>query len=363
MSVPFLSVKPRAIRLKVSPRFPAQLVGRNGIDVAKQDGNYYLDLDYNDFPVIGSVPSGTTHALIFDPATGKYAQLPTALLGGAGGVPEAPNDGFLYQRKNLAWVRAPREVLIADRTYFVRTDGSNSNNGLANTAGGAFLTVQKAVDVVCSLDMSIYQVTIQVGPGTYSGGVTLTPAFGAKPPAIVGDTTTPANVVFSNNNDVVFIYGPTNAWRIGGIKLTATSGHGLRCGQGANLIFEKMDFGSFGSSYSHIYAESMGLIQGGYAFFTYTISGGAAVHANAAYGGFITLPYNTVTLTGTPAFAVFATAIMAGQLRADSMAFTGSATGKRYEVMGNGIINGTSGNASYFPGSAAGTTATGGLYL
>ncbi|MBR0747392.1 hypothetical protein JQ582_25995 [Bradyrhizobium japonicum] len=129
-----------AIKLKVLPQFPARLIGRAGIDVAKTNGDYYLDLDYNDFPIITSVPAGATYALVFDPATGRYAQLPISLLGGGaapatatplvesgagtvgislkyaredhvhpasgggGGISDAPNDGSSYGRKSLAWV-------------------------------------------------------------------------------------------------------------------------------------------------------------------------------------------------------------------------------------------------------------------
>jgi hypothetical protein len=71
-----------AIKLKVLPQFPAKLTGRAGIDVTKDSGEYLLDLDFTDFPVIGAVPAGTTYALIFDPVTGTYSRLPTSLLGG-----------------------------------------------------------------------------------------------------------------------------------------------------------------------------------------------------------------------------------------------------------------------------------------
>lgn len=73
-----------AIKLKVLPKFPSKLIGGAGIGVTKANGNYTLDLDYNDFPVVGSLPASITNALIHDPATGQYSQLPITLLGVSG---------------------------------------------------------------------------------------------------------------------------------------------------------------------------------------------------------------------------------------------------------------------------------------
>ena len=43
--------------------------------------------------------------------------------------------------------------------------------------------------------------------------------------------------------------------------------------------------------------------------------------------------------------------------------FSGSATGKRFEATVNGVIYSSGAGASYLPGNAAGTTATGGQYI
>jgi hypothetical protein len=131
------------LKLKVMPQFPAQLIGGAGIDVVKANGIYTLDLDFTDFPQVSAVPPGVTYALIFNPTTGTYSQLPISLLGGGGGgavssvfgrtgavaaaandyafaqigatpttvagygitdaVTEAPNDGQLYGRQSHAW--------------------------------------------------------------------------------------------------------------------------------------------------------------------------------------------------------------------------------------------------------------------
>ena len=79
-----------------------------------------------------------------------------------------------------------REVLAANRIYYVRTDGNDANTGLANASGSAFLTIQKALDVAAALDSSIYNITINVGAGTYTTGQTLKPCAGAGTISVVG---------------------------------------------------------------------------------------------------------------------------------------------------------------------------------
>jgi hypothetical protein len=95
-----------------------------------------------------------------------------------------------------------RERLTANRTYYVRTDGSDSNNGLTDSAGGAFLTIQKAIDTVASIDLGPFNVTIQVRAGTYTSGATVTgPWLGSGTVTLLGDTATPSNVVISVTNN------------------------------------------------------------------------------------------------------------------------------------------------------------------
>lgn len=54
-------------------------------------------------------------------------------------------------------------VTASDQTYYVRTDGSDSNNGLSNTSGGAWLTLQHAANTVAVGDH------VNVEAGTYAG--------------------------------------------------------------------------------------------------------------------------------------------------------------------------------------------------
>lgn len=62
-----------------------------------------------------------------------------------------------------------RTLLTGDTDYYVLTTGSDSNTGTTNTAGGAWLTPQKAMNFISStLDGGGFNVTVHCGSGTFN---------------------------------------------------------------------------------------------------------------------------------------------------------------------------------------------------
>lgn len=268
-------------------------------------------------------------------------------------------DKQVFITMPAAQVKWARERLTAARTYYVRTDGSDSNTGLANSAGGAFLTIQKAVDTVClGLDMGSNQVTIQVGDGTYTAANTLKPYVGSVAPIITGNVATPANVLVSTTSASCFSLTVAYTWAIKGMKLvTTTSGYGLTASRSGVINFQNIDFGA---SAGHIAVASWGVVG---ATGSYTISGGAPFHFVITDGGVVAINSVPVTITGTPAFATsFCYLRTLGVLSAVAATFSGSATGSRYNVSLNSVVFVNGAGTSFLPGNAAGITATGGQY-
>lgn len=245
-----------------------------------------------------------------------------------------------------------REMLLAARTYYVRTDGSDSNDGLTDSAGGAFLTIGKAMTVVAALDLGGTTVTVQVGAGTYAEAVTLALLIGGAG-TLIGDTTTPSNVVISatSANAIRAITG-NRGWTVRGFKLTTTtSGYSLYANNGSSVVYNSIDFGA--SAGGHIFANN-----GSFAFCTgnYTISGSAPWHWAVDNGSILTSNSDTITLSGTPAFSTaFAYAARNGVMKVDGNTFSGSATGKRYQAENGGAISTNGAGTSYLPGNSAGT--------
>ena len=282
------------------------------------------------------------------------------LMSGATGLLAAANN--LSDVSSIAATRANlavREQLNANRIYYVRTDGSDANNGLANTSGGAFLTIQKAVDTVAAIDLSIYNVTIQVADGTYTGAVTVFGAWvGSGTVTLQGNLSTPANVLISTGASDCITVLSGGTLTVTGVRLTNTGSFLLIANSGF-IRYGTMTFGPCGSQ--QVRVSDGGRAQ---AISDYTIDGGAIWHWSGVCNGVIRVQNRTITLTGTPAFSTaFANAELGTAVLVNNNIFIGSATGPRYTAATNGAISSGGAGATYLPGSAAGTTSSGGQYL
>lgn len=253
-----------------------------------------------------------------------------------------------------------REKLTATYNLYVRTDGSDSNTGLANTSGAAFLTIQAAVNKLYTLDCNNKTVNINVADGTYTDTVLVNgkSLVGCTSLSIIGNTTTPANVVLNVTGGCIKAVGDVYLF-VSGVKTQATT-HGLEAQFGATLEAGKINHGA--CTTSHMYANFGGII---YTSDSHTVSGAAGCHLLAYRGGKITTSAygaTTTTISGTPAWGVAgAKAEGAGsQISNGGTTFSGSSTGVRASAVLNGVTDAAGGGASFWPGGSANTSATGG---
>jgi len=257
-----------------------------------------------------------------------------------------------------------REVLTADRTYYVRADGSDTNTGLADNAAGAFLTIQRAIVVAtATLDAKEFQVTVRVGDGTYTGACVCYAMHGLLPLIIRGNAAN-ATSVHVNVTGIAFTTQQQEAsvsifdMRITGSTIALNA-------QAGNIGFGNVEFGA--SSSRTINAQTHGVVT---MLGNYTITGGGAHHILCTQGGTVRLGVfgvaTTITLVGTPNFSVAFASVESGggliTLAATVPTITGAATGKRFNVQLNGVVDVRGNGVGYFPGSAAGTVVTGGQY-
>lgn len=257
-----------------------------------------------------------------------------------------------------------RVQLLANRTYYVRSDGRDTNSGLVDSASGAFLTIQKAIDVVKSIDLGIYNVTIQVRDGTFAPFELLGSWIGGGRVTLLGNTTTPTNCIVqetTQNDDAIGVFLRAQL-DIAGFRVLSANQNAIHAGDYSTIDFVgAMEFGSTPNG-AHIRVDNNSI------FFTegraISITAGAKKHIFVDTGGIaksFTSPY---TLTGTPNFTdQFVLAEALGTVLAPDNTFTGAATGQRYLVQTNSVIDTGGGGANYFPGNVAGAAATGGQYL
>lgn len=317
----------------------------------------------------GLIISGTSLTISYDNTTigitsNKLALKNTTVTPGTyGSTTTAPQFTVDAQGRLTAASTNPiREILTATRNYYVRTDGSDTNTGLANTSGAAFLTIQKAINVTSTLDINTNAVNINIADGTYTGAILANGAWlGSGTVSLVGNVSTPANVIISvTGNDAIKTKNGASLLLTGMETRTITSGQGIRAESSSFItIGAAMRIGVCANS--QIYAETNGNI---FCRSPYTIVGGAQAHMEAVTSAALDIAGITVTVSGTPAFSVaFATASRAGVVQVNANTYSGSATGTRFVAATNGVVfTNTGGSVGYLPGSVAGSTTTGGQY-
>lgn len=245
-----------------------------------------------------------------------------------------------------------RELLTAARTYYVRTDGNDSNDGLTDSPTGAFLTIQHAWDIVSgTIDMGGFLVTIQIGDGSYNGGV----SDGGKPLVggrvwLRGNPTNPGNVIISETGDDC-IQMSDSVISASGFTLHNSGGSAIHVYRSGIVNFENINFGD--CIEAHVFVDNEGQAIGTSA--GYSIVGDAPIHWSAHTGGLITIGGRPITLVSSRTFSTcFAYALRGGIIEAVNNTYTGSATGRRFIVDNNGTIYTGSTSLTTFPGNQAG---------
>lgn len=252
-----------------------------------------------------------------------------------------------------------RELLTAARTYYVRTDGSDSNTGLSNTAGGAFATIQKAVDTAASLDLGFYDIVINIGVGTWTAPTLLRTLTGAGKVTIRGVNNNTTDTVISTNSADCFGGEFFGRYHFEYLKLQTTASGACIFVQGSGILVTWVNINFGQTAGQHLLVANGAQIR---ATGSYQISGGAASHiatydvCTAYFVGY------TVTITNNPAFSnAFITAERNCSVIFVQATFAGSATGTRYRsAFSSSVV--TNGGENYLPGSSAGVRETGGQY-
>ena len=273
-----------------------------------------------------------------------------------------------------AVVLGVRETLLAPRTYYVRKDGNDSNTGLADTAGGAFLTIGRAIDVVYGeLDLGPFDVTIQVRAGVYEEIVYLVaPSVGAGSVLLRGEAANPGAVTIRVTSSTPLqqnVQGVVQVWngaflRVADIQVERVSGPSVPAIDvrfGGHLLVEpghELRIGTASSSGIRLIA---GFFTGANATIRNVGNVPSLINTSPGYAN---INAATIDVTGRHfSTAIFRAARGSAITNAGSLSFIGAATGVPVRIESNGVIDFGSRSLSEIPGSEDAVIQSGGVYL
>jgi hypothetical protein len=337
-------------------KFRMGLLGNDTFAIQQWNGTTWVAAGDGSGNVAGPAVAVDNGFARFDGTTGKLLKD-----GGTAIVPGDLDASTTAKRTAFMAALGVREVLSASRQYFVRSDGNDGNDGLANTSARAFLTIQKAVDTAASLDSSIYDVTIFTNRGSTTT-IQLKRLLGSGTLNIIGDEVTQSNCLV--NPAGTAFWGTSSAkggnFLIAGFKIQSGGGQDIYAGPQVYIIARNNEYA--GTANFRMYCQGGQIDAAGT---NNRISGGGISFFQCDSSGLINFSNSTFTLTASVTFTQsFAAARWLGLVISTSVTvnlggFTVS--GPRYNVLANAVMA-TSGGTNHFPGTSAGSASSGGQY-
>lgn len=143
----------------------------------------------------------------------------------------------------------------ADLTYYVRSDGNDSNNGLANTAAGAFKTIGKAISMLPKVGE--HARTINVAAGTYTEEPEIAGFNGKGQVSLIGDSVTSTSrsllsIKISNNGAPIVVKG---------FNLTKSTAEGVNVSGTTDFFLDALNITAAYTGNGIIVVKSKGGIQ------------------------------------------------------------------------------------------------------
>lgn len=269
-----------------------------------------------------------------------------------------------------------RDVLTANRNYYVSVTGSDSNGG-TNSSTDAWATLQHAMNFIAgNLDIAGFVITVNIGAGSFAGFGQIVTAgggqinwFGAGS-ASTTITAGPNDGVNNIGQSISLFYPTSTAFQVDKVTLQNNTADLLdNYGSGTIIYLGDVQVPSAdvvldqtgGSNtwvgvYTGAPAATIQFVNQG----SFTAKGDFAIVMWADVGGLVDVG-GTWTMSGSPTDITFASATLGGVVTSEfaSGVSFGSITGQRFIGAKGGIFfvgeGGSDPTFTFFPGNSAGT--------
>lgn len=292
----------------------------------------------------------------------------------AGGIVTLVDDGVNLQLTNVAAVTG--SILTAPKIYYVdATLGSDTayDGTTATVSGlhGPFATHNRALAAAYTWNQNGYSIQINTADGTYPPIVAAQPPNGAGTIILMGNMANPAGVlIHATAGEAIMLQA--SGYAVMGMRVQSDSvgaaphvGAGIRC-VSCYVTLYNIDFAACASAHMFIAGSSICAISGadgGSPTDFITVSGDSPVHMLCAQNALINIPRTILNTIGARSIGTWAqcysNAVIAALYSTQNIG--GVVTGQKYSATLNGVIS-TGAGINYFPGTIAGSTASGGQY-